>query len=238
MGYIETMNTTPTHIPLYPYAPAGHITPNANPQVREFPGGRIVKMSVGGADNNAYLVQCATSGRALLIDAANDADHIINLIKQEANGALDLIVTTHQHVDHWWALPDVAAAFECSTAAHELDATALPVPPDQLLEDGDTVSVGELQMTVSHLAGHTPGAIALTLHDRGGNTHIFTGDSLFPGGVGKTPDEEAFKTLFQDVMTKLFEPNADSAIVYPGHGDDTTLGAERPSLDEWRARGW
>lgn len=229
--------TTPT-IVLHTYSYPGHITPETNPQVREIAGGRIIKMSVGGADNNTYLVRCSTTGRALLVDAANDADRIIALVRQEAGDELDLVVTTHQHIDHWWALSDVVTEFDCPTAAHELDAEALPVVPDRLITDGDTITVGTLALRVSHLQGHTPGAVALTLTDSAGERHIFTGDSLFPGGVGKTPDDDAFTSLIGDVTTKLFDCNPDTATIYPGHGDDTTIGTERPKLPEWRARGW
>ncbi|AOW92765.1 MBL fold metallo-hydrolase [Rhodococcus sp. WMMA185] len=216
----------------------GHVSPGSPPQRRAVPGATITKMSVGPMDNNVYLIVCSATGKSVLIDAANEANRIEQLIDEHAP-SLELIVTTHQHGDHWLALADVAAATKVPTAAHPLDATALPVPPNRLLEDGDRVDVGDLTFDVIHLAGHTPGSVALALTEKGGGrTHIFTGDSLFPGGVGKTADAEKFASLLSDVETKLFGRYGDDTVVYPGHGKDTTLGVERPHLGEWRRRGW
>ncbi|MGF6886285.1 glyoxylase-like metal-dependent hydrolase (beta-lactamase superfamily II) [Nocardia sp. GAS34] len=216
----------------------GHVSPGSNPQRREVPGARIVKMSVGPMDNNSYLVQDTATGATLLIDAANEAERLLELVGQEVNGPLALIITTHQHPDHWLALQKVAGATAAPTAAHEFDAGPLPVAPGRLLADGDTVQVGELTLEAIHLRGHTPGSVALALTDGAGHTHLFTGDSLFPGGVGRTNSPEEFTTLYGDVTGKLFDRYPDGTVVYPGHGDDTTLGAERPHLDEWRERGW
>ncbi|SNT20443.1 Glyoxylase, beta-lactamase superfamily II [Rhodococcoides kyotonense] len=216
----------------------GAVSQGSAPHRRTITGGTITKISVGPMDNNAYLVVCSTSGQALLIDAANDAPRLSQLLDENAP-TLSLIVTTHQHADHWQALEDIAAGTASPTAAHSLDAEPLPVTPDRLLADGDTVVVGELTLNVIHLTGHTPGSIALALtDDKSGVTHLFTGDSLFPGGVGKTSGADEFTSLLDDVSTKLFDRYGDSTIVYPGHGKDTTLGAERPHLDEWRERGW
>lgn len=216
----------------------GHVSPGSNPQQRDVPGARIVKMSVGPMDNNCYLVQDTATGAALLIDAANEPDRILELLGQEVSGQLRQIVTTHQHFDHWQGLEKVVAGTGVPTAAHELDAEPLPVPPDRLLAEGDTVRLGELALEVIHLRGHTPGSVALALTDDAGRTHLFTGDSLFPGGVGRTTTPAEFASLLGDVTTKLFDRYGDDTAVYPGHGDDTTLGAERPQLAEWRQRGW
>ncbi|MFI1916368.1 MBL fold metallo-hydrolase [Nocardia sp. NPDC020380] len=216
----------------------GHVSAGSNPQQREVPGARIVKMSVGAMDNNVYLVQSTATGAALLIDAANEPERILELLTQEAPDRVELIVTTHQHPDHWWGLKDVVAATEIPTAAHELDAAPLPVPPARLLADGDIIRIGDLELEAIHLSGHTPGSVALALTDGGGRTHLFTGDSLFPGGVGKTGNAKDFASLLGDVESKLFGRFGDDTVVYPGHGDDTTLGRERPQLGEWRARGW
>lgn len=215
----------------------GHVSPGSNPQQRDVPGARIVKMSVGPMDNNAYLIQCAETGDALLIDAANEPARLAELLAQEAPDRVRLIVTTHQHADHWQALPEIAASTGATTAAHALDADPLPVTPGLLLADGDTVEVGELRFDIVHLQGHTPGSVALVLRDGDGRVHLFTGDCLFPGGVGKTNGEQDFTSLLDGVRTKLFERYED-ATVYPGHGADTTLAAERPHLEEWRERGW
>ncbi len=153
---------------------------------------------------------------------------------------MSLIVTSHQHFDHWQALEALAEATGAPTAAHEIDADPLPVKPDRLLAGGDTVQIGELTFDVIHLRGHTPGSIALALNGpaAGAATQLFTGDCLFPGGVGKTWKSDDFTQLIDDVTTRVFDVYDDSTVIYPGHGDDTTLGAERPSLADWRDRGW
>ncbi|GAA5069865.1 MBL fold metallo-hydrolase [Nocardia callitridis] len=215
----------------------GHVSPGSDPQQHEVPGARIVKMAVGAMNNNSYLVQCVT-GATLLIDAANEPERLMELIEQETPGKVGLIVTTHQHPDHWQGLKHTAETTGAPTAAHALDADPLPVVPDRLLSDGETFALGDLTVTVIHLSGHTPGSVALAFEDGAGKTHLFTGDSLFPGGVGKTLSPEAFDSLYTDVTTKLFDRYPDDTVVYPGHGDDTTLGDERPHLGEWRERGW
>ena len=216
----------------------GHVEPGTAAR-RTLPGVTILKASVGPMDNNAYLVTCSATGETLLIDAANDADVLIDLVRSHAP-KVSLIVTSHQHFDHWQALEAVAQATGAPTAAHQIDADPLPVKPDRLLAGGDTVRVGELTFDVIHLRGHTPGSVALALDGpaTGGVTQLFTGDCLFPGGVGKTWQPGDFTQLLQDVTTRVFDVYGDSTVVYPGHGDDTTLGAERPSLAEWRERGW
>jgi glyoxylase-like metal-dependent hydrolase (beta-lactamase superfamily II) len=216
----------------------GHVEPGTAAK-RILPGVSILKASVGPMDNNAYLVTCSATGETLLIDAANDADVLIDLVRNHAP-KVSLIVTSHQHFDHWQALEAVAQATGAPTAAHEIDADPLPVKPDRLLAGGDTVHIGELTFDVIHLRGHTPGSVALALDDpaTGGVTQLFTGDCLFPGGVGKTWQPGHFTQLLEDVTTRVFDVYGDSTVVYPGHGDDTTLGAERPSLAEWRKRGW
>lgn len=216
----------------------GHVDPGTAAR-RVLPGATIVKASVGPMDNNAYLVTCSQTGETLLIDAANDASVLLDLIARYAP-TLTLIVTSHQHPDHTAALAEVASRTGVPTAAHQLDAEPLPVAPDRLLVHGDVVEVGELRFDVIHLQGHTEGSVALALSGpaTGGGVHLFTGDCLFPGGVGKTWRDGDFERLLDDVTRKLFDALPDDTVVYPGHGDDTTLGAERPHLAEWRERGW
>jgi glyoxylase-like metal-dependent hydrolase (beta-lactamase superfamily II) len=216
----------------------GHVQPRAAAR-RTLPGASIVKVSVGPMDNNAYLVTCSQTGETLLIDAANDADILLKLVGEYAP-KLALIVTSHQHGDHWQALSEVAGATGAPTAAHQLDAEPLPVTPDRMLANGDTVKIGELSFDVIHLRGHTPGSVALALTGRaaGDATQLFTGDCLFPGGLGRTTKPADFESLFKAVKTKIFDRFGDETVVYPGHGDDTTLGVERPHLDQWSARGW
>jgi len=160
------------------------------------------------------------------------------LLRLVGDDGVSRVVTTHQHADHWQALAEVVAATGARTVAHPADAPGIPVPTDELVDDGDEVAVGRVALAVVHLVGHTPGSIALVHRDSDGSTHVFTGDSLFPGGVGKTRSPEAFASLMDDVEAKLFARLPDDTWVYPGHGDDTTLGAERPQLGGWRARGW
>jgi glyoxylase-like metal-dependent hydrolase (beta-lactamase superfamily II) len=214
----------------------GHVEPKTA-ALRTLPGASIVKVSVGPMDNNAYLVTCSQTGETLLIDAANDADILLELIERYAP-KLALIVTSHQHQDHWLALDQVAKATGVPTAAHQLDAEPLPVKPDRILANGDTITIGELSFDVIHLQGHTPGSVALALDGADDATHLFTGDCLFPGGVGKTWKGGDFEKLLGDVTNRVFNVYGDSTVVYPGHGDDTTLGTERPNLAEWKQRGW
>ncbi|MBB4919445.1 MBL fold metallo-hydrolase [Streptosporangium saharense] len=199
--------------------------------VRELPDLTISKLAVGPYDNNAYLVRCNETGDGVLIDAAAEADRLLELL---GDHPISKIVTTHRHRDHWQALEQVASATGATVVAHPLDAPLLPVPVGLEVEHGDGVTVGVVTLEVIHLRGHTPGSIAL--HHAG---HLFTGDSLFPGGVGNTEkDPERFERLFTDVSERIFDRLPDETWVYPGHGRDTTLGAERGSLPEWRARGW
>jgi glyoxylase-like metal-dependent hydrolase (beta-lactamase superfamily II) len=148
------------------------------------------------------------------------------------------IVTTHRHQDHWSALPEVLAATDAETIAGVDDVDGIPVRTSRPVRDGDSVEIGESSFTVIHLVGHTPGSIALLYDDPEGTPHLFTGDSLFPGGPGRTTSAEGFQSLMDDLEHKVFDRLPDETWVYPGHGHDTTLGAERPHLPEWRTRGW
>ncbi|WP_346618981.1 MBL fold metallo-hydrolase [Blastococcus montanus] len=204
--------------------------------VRELPGLTISKVAVSEMANNAYLLRCTTTGEALLVDAAAEPDVLRALI---GDADLRTVVTTHGHWDHHRALPDVVRETGAATVAHPEDAAALPVPVQRPVEHGDPVTVGDQTLEVVHLRGHTPGSIALVWRgpaDAG--VHVFTGDSLFPGGVGRTWSAEDFASLIDDVEQRLFGALPDETWVYPGHGKDTTIGAERPHLAQWRARGW
>jgi len=205
---------------------------------RDLPLLTIRKASVGTMENNVYLLTCAGTGASLLIDAADDPARITSLL-DEAGGDLAAIVTTHQHWDHHRALAQVVALTGATTAAGAADADALPVTPARRLAHGDTLQFGDILLDVIHLRGHTPGSVALAYQDPHGHTHLWTGDSLFPGGVGNVEkDPERFASLLGDVQTRIFDVYDDDTWVYPGHGADTTLGAERPHLQEWRERGW
>jgi glyoxylase-like metal-dependent hydrolase (beta-lactamase superfamily II) len=212
----------------------GDVAPGGPPAVRELPDLTITKLSVGMMDNNAYLLRCRTTGERLLIDAAAEPDRLLELVGE---AGLSTVVTTHQHHDHWFALSDVVAATGAKSIAHPADAKALPVV-DMLVEDGQTIRVGESTLEVIHLVGHTPGSIALLYRDPSGFPHLFTGDSLFPGGPGRTTTPTDFGSLMDDLEAKVFGKLPDQTWFYPGHGKDSTLGTERPSIPEWRARGW
>ena len=211
------------------------VVPGGAPDVRVLAKLTITMFSVGDMDNNVYLLRCQATDEQLLVDAAADAARILQVVGSDG---LRRVVTTHRHWDHHRALPEVVAATGATTVAGEADADELPVPVDERVSDGDTVQVGGCRLEVIHLVGHTPGSIALLYDDPDGTPHLFTGDSLFPGGVGKTWSAEDFRSLLHDVATKLFDRLPDETWFYPGHGNDSTLGAERPHLAEWRSRGF
>ncbi|GAA4953807.1 MBL fold metallo-hydrolase [Yinghuangia aomiensis] len=213
----------------------GSVKVGGAPDVRELAELIITKVAVGPFDNDCYLLRCRTTGEQLLIDAANDARTLLAMV----GDGLGQVLTTHRHQDHWQALDEVVAATGARTLAGRYDAEGVPVPTDRLLDDGDTVEVGNVRLTAIHLVGHTPGSIALVYDDPKGHPHLFTGDCLFPGGIGNTfGDPDAFRTLLAGVEQKVFGRLPDETWVYPGHGNDTTLGDERPHLAEWRERGW
>ncbi|WP_427017709.1 MBL fold metallo-hydrolase [Pseudarthrobacter sp. P1] len=211
----------------------------------------IRRISVSAMDNNVYLLTSRRTGIQVLIDAADDAPAIAALLADGAKDlypaataagvvpGLTLVVTTHSHWDHVRALADVVAATGARTAAGTADAAAIDVPTDVPLDDGDIGTFDDFELEAIELRGHTPGSVALLYRAPGGPAHLFTGDSLFPGGVGNTEkDPKRFTQLYNDVVERVFGELPDNTIVHPGHGAGTTLGAERPHLAEWRARGW
>ncbi|GAA2516705.1 MBL fold metallo-hydrolase [Pilimelia columellifera] len=214
----------------------GHVEPGGAVGVRELAALSISKLSVGPMDNNAYLLRCHATGDQLLIDAANEPQRLLELVGEPG---LATVVTTHRHPDHWVGLSEVVKATGARSLAHRDDAKEIPGAAGSL-DDGDTVRVGQCSLEVIHLRGHTPGSIALLYRDdsAGGRPQLFTGDSLFPGGPGRVTHPDDFTSLMDDLERKVFGQLDDQTWVYPGHGDDTTLGAERPKLGEWRARGW
>ncbi|MDD2857632.1 MAG: MBL fold metallo-hydrolase [Candidatus Nanopelagicales bacterium] len=203
--------------------------------VRELPALIISKLAVGPYDNNAYLLRCRDTGEQALIDAAAQTERLLALV----GDSLQTVVTTHEHQDHWGSLADIVAATGATTMAHPIDAPGIPVATDVMLEEGSHLQVGLVRLRVIHLVGHTDGSIAFVYDDPEGTPHLFTGDCLFPGGVGNTwGDTARFRSLIDGVEEKLFNALPDETWVYPGHGSDTTLGAERPHLREWRERQW
>jgi glyoxylase-like metal-dependent hydrolase (beta-lactamase superfamily II) len=214
-----------------------HVEPGGPVRLLHLGPALLRKRSVSAMDNNVYLVTCRRTGAQLLVDAADEPDLVADLVTS-GSGRLDLVVTTHRHQDHHRALRAVVDRYRPRTAAGADDADALPVPPDHRLEHGDRLEVGALRLEVIALRGHTPGSVALALRDGAGRTHLFTGDSLFPGGPGRTWAAKDFTSLMDDLEARVFGSYPDATVVHPGHGDGTTLGRERPHLAEWRARGW
>jgi glyoxylase-like metal-dependent hydrolase (beta-lactamase superfamily II) len=202
----------------------------------QYPGGPLLvtKLTVGPYDNNAYLLVDSGSGQALVVDAANEEERLLELLREvELVG----IVTSHRHPDHIQALPAVLKAHDVWNGAHPADAGEITklvgVKPDRPLEHGDTVRVGRFEVAVLHTPGHTEGSISFKLPTE----HVLTGDALFPGGVGKTESQADFRTALASAEHRLFTLGDDTRIS-PGHGDDTWVANEAPHLDEWRARGW
>jgi glyoxylase-like metal-dependent hydrolase (beta-lactamase superfamily II) len=213
----------------------------------------IRKLAVGPMGNDAYLLTCRRTGDRLLVDAASEPHRLLDLVTSgRPEGALTTVVTTHRHADHVGALAEVVAATGADVAVGADDAAAVAaatgVHADRTLDHGDAVVVGQVRLDVVALRGHTPGSVALAYREpqhveeaaaRAGRVHLFTGDSLFPGGVGNTDHDPArFARLLEDVTERVFATYGDDTWVYPGHGADTTLGTERPRLQAWRARGW
>ena len=214
----------------------GNVTVGGSADVRELPALTISKLAVGPYENNCYLLRCAATGEQVLVDAADEPERLLEMIGPDGISA---VVTTHGHHDHWQALAAVVAATGARTLAHADDVEMIGAPIDETVRDGGTVRVGEVELTAIHLVGHTPGSIALVYDDPTGAPHLFTGDCLFPGGVGNTQKDAArFASLYSGVVERIFDRLPDETWVYPGHGGDTTLGAERPHLGEWRDRGW
>ncbi len=208
----------------------------------------VRSVSVSEMSNNIYLVTSKIDGSQLLIDAADDVAAIDGLFSSassdsEAAPTLAGIATTHQHWDHIRALHEYVERTGTVTYAGVDDvegiAAGATVDITVPLKHGDFIAVGSVALECVHLRGHTPGSMAYVLRDSGGTTVIFSGDSLFPGGVGNTQgDPQRFTSLLDDVSSRLFDKYPGDSLVLPGHGSTTTLGSERPSLEEWRIRGW
>jgi glyoxylase-like metal-dependent hydrolase (beta-lactamase superfamily II) len=213
----------------------GAVRPGGDAEVRELADLMITKMSVGPMDNNAYLLRCRHTDEQVLIDAANEPDRLLRLV---GGGGLARVITTHRHGDHWQGLAEVVQATGAETVAGADDAAEIPVATTRTVRHGDTVRVGRSELEVIGLVGHTLGSIALLYDDPEGTPHLFTGDSLFPGGPGRTASPQDFDSLMSDLQAKVFDRLPDETWFYPGHGDDSTLGAERASIPEWLERRW
>jgi glyoxylase-like metal-dependent hydrolase (beta-lactamase superfamily II) len=193
-------------------------------------GAEVHKVVVGPMDNNVFVLRCTGTGEAVLVDAANEAERILGMAEELNVGR---VLTTHGHWDHIQAVPQVReAGYRVAVSAD--DAGMLP-GYDDVLEDDTTLEVGRLRLRTILTPGHTPGSICFRLE---GQPLLFSGDTLFPGGPGNTDrDPERFATILKSIERRLF-PQGDDVQVLPGHGDDTTIGTEKPHFDEWVERGW
>lgn len=188
----------------------------------------VRKIEVGNFENNVYVLECPETHDALIVDGCFDADAII----VGARGANVVgIIQTHGHQDHVQALRELKERLGVPIYAHEGD--DYPVPVDVAVEEGDQIAFGDRSVTALLTPGHTPGGTCYL-----SGRHLISGDTLFPGGPGNThKDERAFAQIIDAIETKLFVL-PDDTVVYPGHGLDTTIGAEKPHLQEWKDRGW
>ena len=190
----------------------------------------VHKVVVGPYENNVFVVRCRHTGEAVMLDAANEHELLLDLC--QALG-VRTVLETHGHWDHIQAVPAVRdAGYQVGVTAE--DAAMLP-SYDYLLEDDTMIEVGRLKLHTITTPGHTPGSICFKLVDK---PLLFSGDTLFPGGPGATKSETGnFDTIIESIDRRLFTLPADT-LVLPGHGLDTTIGTERPSLQEWIDRGW
>ena len=190
----------------------------------------VHKVVVGPYENNVFVVRCRQTGDSVMLDAANEHDLLLDLCERLG---VRTVLETHGHWDHIQAIPQIRdAGYEVGVTA--ADAAMLP-SYDYILEDDTRIQVGKLSLHTIITPGHTPGSICFKLVDK---PLLFSGDTLFPGGPGNTkPDDADFDTIIESIDRKLFTLDKET-LVLPGHGDDTTIGAERPSLQAWIDRGW
>jgi glyoxylase-like metal-dependent hydrolase (beta-lactamase superfamily II) len=191
----------------------------------------IHKVVVGPFDNNVFILRCRETGDAVLLDAANEHEMLLDLCRTLG---VRKVLETHGHWDHIQAVPAVRdAGFEVGVTS--ADASMLP-SYDFVLDDEGVIEVGRLRLHTILTPGHTPGSMCFRLE---GSPVLFSGDTLFPGGPGNTSFENAdFDTIIRSIDDRLFSKLDADTLVLPGHGDDTTIGAERPHLQEWVDRGW
>src|SRR5256714_5804402 len=191
----------------------------------------ITKVVVGPYDNNVYVVRCKQTGDAVMLDAANEHEKLLDLCRTLG---VRTVLETHGHFDHIQAIPQVRdAGYQVGVTAE--DAAMLP-SYDYLLEDDSVIEVGRLRLRTMLTPGHTPGSMCFELE---GSPVLLSGDTLFPGGPGATTFEGGdFDTIIRSIDERIFSKIAPETIVMPGHGDDTTIGTERPHLQEWIDRRW
>ena len=190
----------------------------------------IRKTVVGPFENNVYVIGCKKTGEAVIVDAAAEADRIV----EACDGfTITRVITTHGHGDHVQAVGGIRTALGVPVGIHEADVKIAGIVPDFLIAEGDDIAVGEIRLTAMHTPGHTPGGLCFL-----NGQHLFSGDTLFPGGPGNTKNSTGhFPTIIDSIRERLFTLPLET-LVYPGHGLDTTIGTEAPHLEEWIARGW
>ncbi len=179
---------------------------------------QIEKMSLGPYETNTYIVTCINTKASAIIDAPGDADKVIEAVK---DNDIKYILMTHNHMDHTGAMAELGSALGVLIAAHEADAGHMPVKPDMLLNDGDTLSVGNLEIRVIHTPGHTPGSLCFRV-----DNYLVAGDTLFKDGPGRTGSPAALKKIIESITEKIFTLPADTQI-YPGHGGSAVLKEEK-----------
>lgn len=190
----------------------------------------VHKVVVGPVDNNVYVIRCTETGESVLLDAANEHDLLLDLC---AGLGVRRVLETHGHWDHIQAVPALRDA-GYDVAVTEADAAMLP-SYDSTIDDDAVFEIGRLRLRSHHTPGHTPGSVCFTVE---GTPLLFSGDTLFPGGPGNTSFEGGdFPTIMRSLEERLFTL-PDETLVLPGHGDSTTIGTERPNLDDWAGRGW
>jgi glyoxylase-like metal-dependent hydrolase (beta-lactamase superfamily II) len=188
---------------------------------------QIERLSLGPFGTNSYLLICQKTGASVIVDAPGDAEKVLKLLEGTHP---KYILMTHNHMDHVDALAALKSALNVPLAAHEDDAGGLPVKPEQFLNDGDTISFGEIQLKVLHTPGHTPGSLCFLT-----DSYLISGDTIFPGGPGKTWSPDDFKKIVESLTNKIFTL-PDETQVYPGHGDATVLKKEKHEFEAFSSK--
>lgn len=190
---------------------------------------RIQKLSLGPFGTNSYILRCMKTGAGVVIDAPGEADRVLEALHDIEP---KYILMTHNHMDHVGALSDLKSSLNIPLASHPLDAGGLPLSPDKMLEDEEILNIGDMPLKVLHTPGHTPGSVGFLT-----GRYFLSGDTLFPGGPGKTRSPKVFRQIIETLTHKIFTL-PDETEVHPGHGDSTTLGKERAAFEAFLARGY